>query len=149
MRQGEIDWPKLLRALKIEHVASDPRFAKARNRRENGPALVAILDEAFGARPLSEIAAALDAEAMIWAPVLTAAEAIVDRQAIAAGCVVQTPLPAGGTMPAPGGPVRFPGADDGPKGPAPRAGEHTRAVLLETGYSAAEIDTMIAAGAAA
>ena len=52
-------------------------------------------------------------------------------------------------MNAPAGPVRFPGADDGPKGPSPRAGEHTRAVLSEAGYSAAEIDAMYASGAAA
>ncbi len=148
-RQGERDWPKLARALKIEHLVDDPRFAKARERRENGAALVELLDAAFAAHPLSEIAPALDAEAMIWSPVLTPGEAIADAQAIAAGCVVQTPLHDGGAMPAPAGPIRFPGADDGPKGPSPRMGEHTRAVLDELGYSAAEIDALLAEGAAA
>ena len=148
-RQGERDWPKLARALKIEHLVDDPRFAKARARRENGAALVDLLDAAFAGRPLSEIAAALDAEEMIWSPVLTPAEAIADPQAIAAGCVVQTPLPDGGAMPAPAGPIRFPGANDGPKGPSPRMGEHTRVVLESAGYSAAEIDAMLASGAAA
>jgi crotonobetainyl-CoA:carnitine CoA-transferase CaiB-like acyl-CoA transferase len=148
-RQGEKDWPKLTRALKIEHLAADPRFANGRARRENGAELVPLLDEAFAARPYEEIAAALDVEEMIWAPVLTAAEAIADPQAIAAGCVVQTPTHAGGVMNAPAGPVRFPGADDGPKGPSPRPGEHTRAVLAEAGYSASEIDALYASGAAA
>ena len=147
-RQGEKDWPKLARALKIEHLADDPRFAKSRQRRDNGPALVALLDKAFAARPLGEIAAALDAEQLIWAPVLTPAEAIKDTQAHAAGCVVRTPDHAGGSFPAPGGPVRFVGADDGPKGPSPRLGEHTRAVLAEVGYGAAEIEAMFASGAA-
>ncbi len=148
-RQGERDWPKLARALNVEHLVDDPRFAKARGRRENGAALVELLDAAFAARPLNEIAASLDAEEMIWSPVLTPAEAIADPQAIAAGCVVQTPLPDGGSMPAPAGPIRFPGADDGPKGPSPRMGEHTRVVLQEAGYSSAEIDAMLASGAAA
>jgi crotonobetainyl-CoA:carnitine CoA-transferase CaiB-like acyl-CoA transferase len=147
-RQGERDWPKLARALKVEHLIEDERFAKARGRRENGAALVELLDVAFAARPLSEIAASLDAEEMIWSPVLTPAEAIADPQALAAGCVVQTPLHDGGTMPAPAGPIRFPGADDGPKGPSPRAGEHTRAVLSELGYSAADIDALYGTGAA-
>jgi crotonobetainyl-CoA:carnitine CoA-transferase CaiB-like acyl-CoA transferase len=147
-RQGEGDWPKLARALKIEHLIDDPRFAKAKNRRAHGPELVALLDEAFAARPLAEIAASLDAEQMIWAPVLTAAEAIKDPQALAAGCVVQTPMPGGGAFPAPAGPVRFVGADDGPKGPSPQLGEHTRAVLADAGFSAAEIDAMFASGAA-
>ena len=148
-RQGERDWPKLARALKVEHLVADERFAKARGRRENGSALVELLDVAFAARPLSEIAASLDAEEMIWSPVLTPAEAIADPQALAAGCVVQTPLHDGSTMPAPAGPIRFPGADDGPKGPSPRAGEHTRAVLGDIGYSNADIDALFASGAAA
>ena len=148
-RQGERDWPKLARALGGEHLIEDPRFAKARARRENGAALVELLDAAFAARPAAEIAAALDAEEMIWSPVLTPAEAIADPQAIAAGCVVQTPLHDGGSMAAPAGPVRFPGADDGPKGPSPRPGEHTRAVLSSAGYSNAEIDALYASGAAA
>jgi len=148
-RQGERDWPKLARALNVEHLVADERFAKARGRRENGSALVELLDVAFAARPLNEIAASLDAEEMIWSPVLTPAEAIADPQALAAGCVVQTPLHDGSTMPAPAGPIRFPGADDGPKGPSPRAGEHTRAVLGDIGYSNADIDALFASGAAA
>lgn len=147
-RQGEKDWPKLARALNIAHLTADPRFTSARLRRENGQALVALLDEAFAARPLDEIAQALDAEEMIWAPMLSAAEAIADPQAIAAGCVVQTPTHDGGSFAAPGAPVRFAGADDGPKGPAPRLGEHTRDVLAQAGYSEADIEAMIASGAA-
>ena len=148
-RQGEKDWPKLARALEVEHLVNDPRFATVRARREHGAELVPLLDEAFAARPLAEIAPALDAEQMIWAPVLTAAEAIADPQALAAGCVVQTPKHDGGVMNAPAAPIRFPGADDGPKGPSPRPGEHTRAVLAELGYSKEEIDALYASGAAA
>jgi crotonobetainyl-CoA:carnitine CoA-transferase CaiB-like acyl-CoA transferase len=148
-RQGERDWPKLARALGLEHLIDDPRFAKARGRRENGAALVELLDRAFAARPADDIAAALDDEEMIWSPVLKPSEAIADRQALAAGCVVRTPTHDGGSMPAPAGPIRFPGADDGPKGPSPRPGEHTRAVLAELGYALDEIDALYASGAAA
>ena len=49
---------------------------------------------------------------------------------------------------APAGPARFPGADDGPKGPAPTLGQHTREVLGEAGYTPDEIDRLIAEGAA-
>jgi crotonobetainyl-CoA:carnitine CoA-transferase CaiB-like acyl-CoA transferase len=149
VRQGEADWPKICRALKVEHLIEDERFARARARRQNGAELVDLLDATFGAHDLAEIAAALDAEELIWAPVLTAAEAVTDPQAIAAGCIVETPQREGAAVKAPGGPIRFPGADDGPKGPAPLAGEHTRAVLAEAGYSDAEIDALFASGAAA
>jgi crotonobetainyl-CoA:carnitine CoA-transferase CaiB-like acyl-CoA transferase len=148
-RQGEKDWPKIARALGLGAIADDDRFTSAKARRANGPALVEILDAAFGARPLAEIATALDAEEMIWSPVLLPREAVADPQAIAAGCVVQTPTHDGGVMNAPAAPVRFPGADDGPKGPSPRVGEHTRAVLAEFGYDPAAIDALFESGAAA
>ncbi len=148
-RQGETDWPKLARALGLAHLVGDERFASAKARRANGPALVEALDAAFTARPMVEIASALDAEEIIWSPVLKPAEAIADPQAIAAGCVVQTPTDEGGATPAPASPIRFPGANDGPKGPSPRVGEHTGAVLAELGYAADEIDALFASGAAA
>lgn len=148
-RQGESDWPRLCRALRLEHLIEDERFARAKVRRKHGGELVDLLDAAFAARTLEVAAAALDAEEMIWAPVLTAAEAIKDPQALAAGAVVQTPQPDGSTINAPGAPIRFPGADDGPKGPAPSVGQHTRAVLAEFGYSPEEIEALFASGAAA
>lgn len=147
-RQGDKDWPKLAGVLRIEHLVSDPRFASARSRRENAAALVPLLDEAFEKLTLEEAAAALDSVETVWAPMLTPAEAVSDPQALAAGCVVQTPTHDGGVMNAPAGPVRFPGADTAPKGPSPLPGEHTRVVLRELGYEDAAIDAMFASGAA-
>ncbi len=148
-RQGEVDWPRVARALDLAHLIDDPRFAKAKGRRENGPALVGIVDDAFAKLTHAEAAARLDAEEIIWAPVLTAAEAAADPQAIAAGAIARMPQHDGSTTPTPAGPIRFPGADDGPKGPAPRVGEHTREVLAEAGYSKTEIEALYASGAAA
>lgn len=149
MRQGDGDWPKIARLLGVEHLVKDSRFATSRARRENAAALVPLLDEAFAKLTYEEAATALDGEQMVWAPILSPAEAVSDPQAIAAGCVVQTPTRDGGSINAPAAPVRFPGANDGPKGPAPSKGEHTRAVLAELGYSDAEIDVLYRNGAAA
>lgn len=148
-RQGEKDWAPLCRVLKLDHLIEDERFARAKGRRANGDALVGLLDDAFSAFTLTDVAARLDAEEMIWAPVQSAAEAIADPQTIAAGAVVQTPQHDGPPINAPGAPIRFPGADDGPKGPAPKVGEHTRVVLMELGYDEPEIEAMYASGAAA
>ena len=148
-RQGERDWPKLCRALNVVELIEDARFARAKGRRENGPELVALLDAAFARFTLAQLTPALDAEEMIWAPVLTPAEAVADAQTLASGAVVRARDHHGGTFAAPASPIRFPGADDGPKGPSPHAGEHTRAVLAEAGYSQAEIEALTASGAAA
>jgi crotonobetainyl-CoA:carnitine CoA-transferase CaiB-like acyl-CoA transferase len=147
-RQGSGDWKPLCAAAGAPELADDPRFASSKLRRENGQALVAALDAAFGGLPYAAIAAALDDADIVWSPVATAAQAVADPQLHAAGGVVETPLAQGGVMKAPGGPLRFPGIDDGPKGPAPSPGADTRAVLAQAGLSAEAIEALFAAGAA-
>ncbi|MGE5502665.1 MAG: CaiB/BaiF CoA transferase family protein, partial [Ignavibacteriales bacterium] len=149
VRQGGHDWPAIAAAAGKPHLVEDPRFSSSRGRRENVAALVAELDEGFAALSFEEAARRLDEGDVTWAPYQTPREVAQDPQAHAAGCFVQTPDHTGQTFTAPAGPARFPGADDGPKGPAPRLGEHTAQVLAELGYSDAEIEAMKAAGAAA
>jgi crotonobetainyl-CoA:carnitine CoA-transferase CaiB-like acyl-CoA transferase len=148
-RDGARDWTELTRAVGHPELAADPRFAKARDRRTNAAALVGALDAAFAALTLAEAAQRLDEADLVWAPVQTLAECAADPQAEAAGCFVETPNPRGGSWRAPAAPVRFPGADDGPKGPAPSLGQHTREVLAQAGYSVDEIEGLLASGAAA
>jgi crotonobetainyl-CoA:carnitine CoA-transferase CaiB-like acyl-CoA transferase len=148
-RQGSKDWPPLAKALGLEALLADERFTGAKARRLNGPALVAALDAAFAALSFEAAAARLDAADMVWSPVQRAAEVANDPQAEAAGCFVETPDGKGASFRAPAAPARFPGADDGPKGPAPRKGEHTDVVLTSLGYSADEIAALRAVGAAA
>jgi crotonobetainyl-CoA:carnitine CoA-transferase CaiB-like acyl-CoA transferase len=138
-RQGATDWRQIAVAAGRPDLPEDPRFATARLRRENTAALVDILDEAFGAMDYAQAKAALDAGDITWAPWQTPRDLVGDSQAEAAGCFVQTPDGHGGAFPAPAGPARFPGSDDGPRGPAPRLGEHTAMVLGEIGYSDDEI----------
>ena len=141
VRQGGHDWPGIAAAAGKPELVDDPRFASSRSRRENGPALVAELDAAFAVLPYAEVAARLDAADITWAPYQTPRELVEDPQAHAAGCFVES---ADGKGLMPGGPARFPGADDGPKGPAPHLGEHTQEVLAELGYSASEIAAITA-----
>lgn len=141
VRQGGHDWPGIAAAAGKPELVDDPRFSSSRARRENGPALVAELDAAFAALTYAEVAARLDANDITWAPYQTPREVVDDPQAHAAGCFVET---ADGKGLAPAGPARFPGADDGPKGPAPHLGQHTREVLGELGYSASEIEAICA-----
>ncbi len=147
-RQGNADWVPLCKALGIEQYADDERFSNAKARRANQRVIVEIMDEAFANYSKEEIAVRLDEQAIAWSPVQTLAEVAKDPQAHAAGAIVQTPSAKGDgtTFDSPASPVRFPGADDGPKGPSPRMGEHTRSVLVDLGLSGEEIDALVSAG---
>ena len=71
---------------------------------------------------------------VIWAPMATLDEVTIDPQARAAGCFVVTPDQWGGAFEGPATPIRFPGLEVGPRGPAPLLGQHTAEVLAEMGF---------------
>jgi crotonobetainyl-CoA:carnitine CoA-transferase CaiB-like acyl-CoA transferase len=144
-RQGATDWARIAAAAGRPELVDDPRFASSKLRRENTAALVDILDEAFGAMDYVEVEAALDAGDLTWAPYQTPRELVNDPQAEAAGCFVDTPDGAGGAFKAPASPARFPGAQDGPRGPAPRLGADTASVFKELGWTEEQIATLAAA----
>jgi len=106
------------------------------------------MDEAFGKYTKAEIAKRLDDEAIAWSPVQTLAEVAADPQVAAAGGITQVPSASGdgSTFSSPASPIRFPGTDDGPKGPSPKQGEHSRDVLSSLGYDAKKIDALFQAG---
>ncbi|MEL7481323.1 MAG: CaiB/BaiF CoA-transferase family protein [Pseudomonadota bacterium] len=149
-RQGDVDWAPLCRALDLDNHIDDERFAGAKERRQNAGELVDLFDAAFAKFTKLEIATRLDVEQIAWAPVQTLAEVAADPQVAATGAITEVPSASGdGTFKSPASPVRFPGADDGPKGASPRPGEHSRDVLTALGLSTEEIDALIASGAVA
>ncbi len=147
-RQGETDWPPLCRVIQRAELATDPRFNNAKGRRANNAEVVGILDAGFAAHDMADLAKRLDAESIAWAPVQTLADVAKDPQAFASGAIVQTPSAKGDgtTYASPASPVRFPGADDGPKGPSPTPGQHTAEVLAALGRSEADIKELFASG---
>ncbi len=152
-RQGTADWNAFLKAIDREDLGQDERFSSTRKRRENGAALVDIIDEVFAQRTLEEWGARLDEADLVWAPVQTPAQVVADPQAHAAGAFAAIPgmsLPDGDGNPqpymTPATPVRFHGADDGPKGPSPTPGQHTEEVLSRLGYDASAIASLSESG---
>ncbi|MGB3626206.1 MAG: CaiB/BaiF CoA-transferase family protein [Henriciella sp.] len=150
-RQGESDWGPICKTIGREDLIDDERFNTAKGRRANSVDCVDILDAGFGSMTKEEAARRLDENSIAWSPVQTLAEAAADPQVKAAGGIVQVPSSAGdgSSFASPASPVRFPGADDGPKGPAPGYGQHTRDVLLSLGKDESEIDQLLGSGVVA
>ena len=143
-RAGQADLPRMARAFDLPGIDTDPRFQDGNARRDNAAAITAMFDEAFARFTKDEMAARLTAEEIAWAPAQTLADVAVDPQVHAAGGIVQTPGKDGvGSFASPASPARFAGVDDGPKGPGPKLGEHTRDVLAGLGYGEAEIAAML------
>lgn len=147
-RQGNVDWAPICRAAGLDALIEDERFSSAKGRRAHSRELVDLLDAAFAKYTKAEMADRLDAESIAWAPVQTLAEVAKDPQVHASGAIQKVPSAKGdgSSFDSPGSPVRFPGADDGPKGPSPSAGEHTDEVLASLGYDPGDIAGLRRAG---
>lgn len=147
-RQGNVDWAPLCRVMDRADLIEDERFTTAKGRRANSHELVSLMDAEFGKYTKAEVSERLDAESIAWAPVQTLAEVAADPQVKAAGGITQVPSASGdgSTFSSPASPIRFPGTDDGPKGPSPRVGQHSRAVLDQLGYTVGEIDGLFEKG---
>lgn len=127
-------------------IPADARFASARARSDNDAALGDLLAPWFAARSAADAFAALDAGG---AP----AEIVTDKNwiddvfwadwAAASGRVVEDKDSIYGHVRMLGLFTRLKGTPGSTAGSSPRLGEHTTEVLLEAGYSQAEIADMI------
>jgi crotonobetainyl-CoA:carnitine CoA-transferase CaiB-like acyl-CoA transferase len=142
------DYPNVLKAIGREDILAEPRFLPPFSDIHDVRYIRAALETAFDALTLEQAGALLDAADVAWAPMETLMELEMNPQAHEAGCFVETPDGWGGSFWGPASPVRFPGVDTTPRGPAPKLGQHTREVLLEAGYEPAVVEAMLAAGAA-
>ncbi|HEX9259075.1 MAG TPA: CoA transferase [Acidimicrobiales bacterium] len=131
--EADRHWPGLVAALGRPDLADDERFIDARARLVNSEALIAVLDDVFGSRPMAEWAERFDAHDVWWAPINSIVDVIADLQARAAGAFVEM-APRDGESPyeAVASPVDFEGWTLRP-GPVPALGEHTSEVLGEHG----------------
>jgi crotonobetainyl-CoA:carnitine CoA-transferase CaiB-like acyl-CoA transferase len=133
--------PKVLAAIGRPGLLDDERFGSPRSLARHRREVIAILDEAFAARPLADWVKAFEDHDVFWAPVQTPADVLADPQARAAGAWVEIE---GAGVESVDAPVSYDGAQRHLVPGPPRAGQHTREVLAELGYPPDDIDAMAA-----
>jgi len=133
--QSDRHWPGFCQVTGREDLMNDPRFVDAAARRENGPALIAILDEVLATKTRAEWAALFDAAGVFWAPIQTIEDVINDPQAHANGSFVEVDHPSGQRIQMVATPIDFRSTPAQTLTAAPEVGQHTEEVLLAAGYS--------------
>jgi crotonobetainyl-CoA:carnitine CoA-transferase CaiB-like acyl-CoA transferase len=143
-------WTRLVDVMGRPELAKDPRFSSTLVRRQNWPALRAVLAEWLSTFPTAEAAlAVLESARVPCAPVLMPAEVIASAHLAERRFFPMVPHAARGEVRVTASPYHLDGRPVHPRsGPAYRPGEHTRAVLRDVlGYDGTQIDTLLASGA--
>lgn len=129
-------------------LGDDPRYQGDQARGDRRDELCAIMAAWAEARTSADALAALDAAGVPSGPVLTQQQALDNRQAAAMAFFKWIDI-AGAPAPAPvvDLPIRFSSLEAGAQGQPPLLGEHTEAILGDTGFTDAEIAALKRAGA--
>ncbi|MCJ2026734.1 CaiB/BaiF CoA transferase family protein [Methylobacterium sp. J-067] len=143
---NQTNWLRMLKAVGMENLAEDPRFALNRDRMANREILASTLAPAFREHSSGDWLARLEAEGVPAGPVLDVNAMHRDPQTLAREMVVEVEHARVGRMKTLGLPVKFSETPGRVHGPAPLLGQHSRAILAEAGYDDAAIDALIARG---
>lgn len=146
MIESDRYWPEVCRALDLEELAAEERFAGAVGRYRNSEELTARLAACVAGRSLDEWRERLAGFQIIWSPVQTLAEAIEDPRAEAAGVFQTVEHPVAGAFRSVAPPLRLSGSDLRSSRPAPALGADSRTILAEVGLSPEEIEGALASG---
>ncbi len=145
---NQTNWERMLTVIGAPELNADPRFCDNAKRMQNLPALVEALTAIFRGKTTHEWLAALEAAGVPAGPVLSVGEMHADPHSQAREMVVELDHATLGPVKSLGLPVKFSETPGAVAQAAPTLGQHTRSVLAEYGYGAAEIDALIADGAA-
>jgi len=137
------DWPKVCRALGRPELASEPRYATLEERLKEGRMreLIRLCDEIFATRPMAYWQRALEAADVPYSVIANFDDVVEDAQMAANGVFVEIDDPVLGRVRTVDTPMQIEGQAK-TRAPAPRLGEHTRAILAEIGLGEPEIDAL-------
>jgi crotonobetainyl-CoA:carnitine CoA-transferase CaiB-like acyl-CoA transferase len=146
---NQANWERICDVLDRAEWKTDPRYADNGARMANLQTLVEDIQSVLATRDAADWLAAFERAGVPAGPVHSIGEALSHPQTRARGMVVDLDHPVAGTTRALGPPVKLSATPPEVTRHAPSLGEHTREVLREAGFGDAEVDAMIAAGAAA
>jgi crotonobetainyl-CoA:carnitine CoA-transferase CaiB-like acyl-CoA transferase len=139
-------WGPFCAAIERPALATDPRFATRADRLQGRAELTALLAPIFRERTVADWMARLETHDVLCAPVNRYADLPHDPQVIASRLLVEQAHPRAGRFRTLDTPIRLDRTPGGIRTPAPGLGEHTDAVLTESGLAPSEIAKLREAG---
>jgi len=146
---NQSNWERVARVLGSPEWIADPRFRTNADRMTNLSDLTSLMHARLKSRPVRDWIAALEAAGVPCGPINSIADMVADPQTAARAMVVELEHPRAGRTRALGLPIKLSASPGSVARSAPLLGQHTREVLAEYGFAAAEIDALYASGAAA
>lgn len=141
---SDSEWQGFCKASGDPELAKDERFATPSARFINATARINKMQEYISQRTTAEWLERLDAADVPCSPILRRSEIVNNDQVVARGLIEEFDQPTVGRVRQPKPAAIFEINKAAIGGPAPRVGEHSRAVLKELGYADAAIDKMVA-----
>jgi crotonobetainyl-CoA:carnitine CoA-transferase CaiB-like acyl-CoA transferase len=139
---SDSEWRGFCEASDDPKLIEDQRFTTPSGRSANATARINLMGEYIAEHTTAEWLKRLDAADVPCAPILRRGEIIHNEQVVARELIAEFEHPCVGRVRQPKPAARFDLDEAKIQGPAPRIGEHSRDVMLELGYSEAEIAQM-------
>ena len=137
-------WEQLCRAIGAEGLIDDPRFKLPGDRKSRQDELAALLEETFVTDTTANWLAMLEEAGVVAGPIYNMDQVYKDPQVLARNMLVDINDPDLGTIHNIGVPVKFSATPGRIRTRAPMLGEHSVEVLMEHGFSEAEVGALLA-----
>jgi crotonobetainyl-CoA:carnitine CoA-transferase CaiB-like acyl-CoA transferase len=139
---SDSEWRGFCAAAERPDLAEDRRFDTPGSRAANATERILLMAEIIKKRSTADWLARLDANDAPAAPVLRRNEVIANEQVAARELIAELDHPDIGRVRQPRPAARFDRTPARIRGPAPRIGEHSAAILTEAGFEPAEIERL-------
>jgi formyl-CoA transferase len=137
------NWHGFCRALGLERLETDPRYADVNLRFRNRLGLIEEVEAKTTRGPVSNWIERLEQEGVPCAPIQDFGQSFNDVQLLARDYFWEAPHPTMGTVRQLGSPMRFSATPTRRGRAAPLLGEDSRSILSELGYNTSEIDRLV------
>jgi crotonobetainyl-CoA:carnitine CoA-transferase CaiB-like acyl-CoA transferase len=141
---SDSEWRGFCAAAERPDLAADRRFDTPGGRAVNATERILLMAEIIKGRSTADWLRRFDANDAPSAPVLRRNEIITNEQVVARELIAELDHPDIGRVRQPKPAARFDRTPARIRGPAPRIGEHSAAILAELGFEPVEIDRLAA-----